>query len=177
MSYVYQLPIGKGRRLGSGWSRPVNALLGGWQTNGIVSFSKGLPLVIITQNSSGAGNNSLRPNNNGHSAKLDTPVERRLNKYFDTTVFSQPAPFTFGNTGRVLPDVRVPGVKNVDFSLFKSFQVIERLSLQLRAEAFNLLNSPQFGRANSNFNNAQFGVISAQANTPRQIQFALKVLF
>jgi hypothetical protein len=174
---VYPLPLGKGRRFGKGWNRATNSLLGGWQINGITTFAKGLPLVITTQNTSGAGNAALRPNNNGHSAKLDTPVESRLNRYFDTSVFSQPAPFTFGNTGRVLPDVRVPGTKNFDFSLFKNFPVVERVSLQLRAEAFNLLNSPQFGRANSNLNNAQFGVISSQANSPRQMQFALKLLF
>src|SRR5262249_45330846 len=150
LSYVYQLPFGRGRRFGGGWNRLTDAVVGNWQVNGICAFQTGLPLVMTTQNTSGAGNSALRPNNNGHSAKLDTPGETRLNKYFDTTVFSQPAPFTFGNTGRVLPDVRTPGVRNLDFSLFKSFAVVERVSLQFRAEAFNLLNTPQFGRPNSN---------------------------
>jgi hypothetical protein len=176
-SYVYPLPVGKGRHFGKAWNRPLNSLLGNWQINGIATFAKGLPIVLTTQNSSGAGNAALRPNNNGQSAKLDTPVESRLNRYFDTSVFSQPAPFTFGNTGRALPDVRVPGAKNLDFSLFKNFPVVERISLQLRAEAFNLLNSPQFGRPNSGLNSNQFGMISSQANSPRQMQLALKLLF
>ena len=177
ISYVYQLPVGKGRRFGSGWNRMANSLVGGWQINGITTFATGLPLVLTTQNSSGAGNAALRPNNNGHSAKLDGPVESRLNRYFNTSVFSQPAPFTLGNTGRTLPDVRAPGAKNFDFSLFKSFALLERLSLQVRGEAFNLMNTPRFKEPNGNLNNAQFGVISSQSNSPRQVQFGLKLLF
>jgi len=177
ISSVYQLPFGKGRKFGGSWNRFANAFGGGWQVNGIAALQTGQPLAITTQNTSGAGNASLRPNNTGHSAKLDGPVVDRLNRYFDKSVFTQPAPFTFGNTGRVLPDVRTPGAKNLNFSLFKSFAVVERFSLQFRAEAFNLFNTPQFGRPNSNMNNAQFGVISATANDPRQLQFGLKLLF
>ena len=177
LSYVYELPFGRGRRFGTGWKRLTNSLLGGWQINGITAFQTGLPLAITAQNNSGAGNAAERPNNKGQSAKLDGAVETRLNKYFDTSVFSAPAPFTFGNTGRVLPDVRTPGPRNFDCSLFKNFAIHERLSAQFRAEAFNVRNSPQFGRPNSNQNNNQFGVISSQANSPRQLQFGLKLLF
>ena len=145
--------------------------------NGIATFQTGLPLAISTQNTSRAGNSVLRPNNNGHSAKLGGSVESRLSKYFDTSVFSQPAPFTFGNTGRTLPDVRAPGARNLDLSLFKSFAIVERLSVQLRAETFNLLNTPRFGTPDSVLSDAAFGVIAAQANSPRQIQFGLKLLF
>jgi hypothetical protein len=101
----------------------------------------------------------------------------RLNEYFDTSVFSQPAPFTFGNVGRTLPDVRKPGMNNFDFSLFKNLHPLEKLTLQLRAEAFNVFNRVQFGAPNAVLSSGQFGVISSQANTPRQIQFALKLLF
>jgi hypothetical protein len=177
VSSVFELPFGKGKRFGSGWSRAVNSVMGGWQMNGIATFVTGLPLAITTQNTSRAGNSVLRPNNNGHSAKLGGSVESRLSKYFDTSVFSQPAPFTFGNTGRTLPDVRAPGTRNIDLSLFKSFAIVERMSLQFRAETFNLLNTPRFGNPDSVLSDAAFGVISAQANSPRQIQFGLKLLF
>jgi hypothetical protein len=171
------LPFGKGRRFGGNWNRLTDSMLGGWQINGISTFSTGLPVAVTTQNTSRAGNGALRPNNNGKSAELSGPVKDRLNRYFDTTVFSPPAPFTFGNTGRVLPDVRIPGTKSFDFSLFKNFPVVERMSLQLRAEAFNLMNTPRFGRPNSSLNAVQFGLITAQANSPRQLQFGLKLLF
>jgi hypothetical protein len=176
-SYIYELPIGKGKRLGNHWNRFIDSALGGWQINGIATLQTGLPVSVTTQNTSQAGNPSLRPNNNGHSAKLDGPVESRLNQYFDTSVFSQPAPLTFGNTGRVLPDVRIPGTKNLNFSLFKTFRVKEGVALQFRGESFNVTNTPRFGRPNSNLNSAQFGIISGQANDPREIQFGLKLLF
>jgi hypothetical protein len=177
LSYVYELPFGKGRRFRASWNRAVDAAIGGWQINGIATVATGLPLAVTAQNTSGANNASLRPNNNGRSARLDGPVESRLNKYFDTSVFSQPAPFTFGNTGRVLPDARIPGARNLDFSLFKSFRLLEHVSLQLRAEAFNLTNTVQFGRPNSNLSTANFGQITSQVNSPRQLQFGLKLLF
>jgi hypothetical protein len=73
--------------------------------------------------------------------------------------------------------VRAPGSQNIDFSLFKNFALKERLSLQLRAEAFNLLNQVVFGAPNQVLSSGQFGVISSQANSPRTIQFGLKLLF
>ena len=100
-----------------------------------------------------------------------------MTRYFNTSVFSQPPPFTFGNTGRTLPDVRGPGTRNLDFSLFKNFKLTERLSLQFRAEAFNAFNTPIFGFPNQSYNSPSFGVITTQANSPRQMQFALKLLY
>lgn len=177
ISYVYDLPFGRSRRFGSDWNRALDAILGGWQVNGITTFESGLPLSITTQNTANAGNSVLRPNNNGSSAELSGPISGRLNRYFDTSVFSQPAAFTFGNTGRTLPDVRAPGVRNLDFSLFKNFRVDEQRSFQFRTELFNAFNTPQFGFPNQNLNNIQFGLINSQANAPRQIQLALKFLF
>ncbi len=176
-SFVYALPFGRGRQFGAGMNRIVDAFLGGWQMNGIVTFQGGDPLALTTTNSSNAGGNVLRPNNNGQSAKLNGDVESRLAKYFNTSVFSQPAPFTFGNTGRTLPDVRGPGLKNIDFSLFKNFAIVERVSLQFRAEAFNLTNTPSFSDPNQAFNNNLFGQINGTSNIARQVQFGLKLLF
>lgn len=177
ISYVYDLPFGRSRRFGSDWNRLVDGILGGWQVNGITTYESGLPLSITTQNTANAGNAVLRPNNNGSSAALDGRIGDRLNRYFDTSVFAQPAAFTFGNTGRTLPDVRGPGVRNWDFSLFKNFRVDEQRSFQFRAELFNSFNRVQFGFPNQNLNNIQFGLINSQANTPRQVQLALKFLF
>jgi hypothetical protein len=176
-SVVYALPFGRGRKIGSGMNRVMDAFLGGWQTNAILSFHTGDPLALMTTNSSNAGNNILRPNSTGKSAKLPGSVHDRLNRYLDTTVFTQPAPFSFGNVGRTLPDVRGPGLSNLDFSLFKNFALIERVSLQFRAEAFNLTNTPNFSDPNQNFNAVAFGQITATTNGARQVQFGLKLLF
>jgi hypothetical protein len=173
----YTLPFGRGQKFGSHWNRAANAALGGWQTNGIATAQTGFPLAVTTNNSSNSGSTSLRPNNNGTSAALSGPISLRLNGYLNAAVFSQPAPFTFGNTARTLPDVRGPGTQNIDFSLFKNFQPIERITLQFRAEAFNILNQVVFGSPNTVLSSGQFGVISSQSNSPRTIQFALKIIF
>src|SRR5262249_34241767 len=65
LSAVYQLPFGKGRRFGNGWNGAVNAILGGWQMNGIATFQSGQPITVTTQDTSQSGGTTLRPNNNG----------------------------------------------------------------------------------------------------------------
>jgi hypothetical protein len=176
-SAIYALPIGRGKRIGGGMNRMVDAFLGGWQMNGIVTFQTGDPLALTTTNSSQAGNNLLRPNSTGKSAHLSGDVKSRLNRYFDTSVFTQPPAFTFGNVSRTLADVRGPGMRNLDFSLFKNFALVERMSLQFRAEAFNTTNTPSFSDPNQNFNAVAFGQITGTSNAARQVQFGLKLLF
>ena len=70
------------------------------------------------------------PNNNGQSGKLTGDVHDRLDRYFDTSVFSQPAAFTFGNLSPRVADIRAPGLANWDLSMFKQFQVREFLRVQ-----------------------------------------------
>lgn len=178
MGYVYELPFGRGRHFGASVSRPVDFVLGGWQVNGITTFSSGTAFGIGASNQTGAFTTAIRANNNGKSAKLDGPVHERLNRYFDTSVFSQPAAFTFGNVGTRLPDVRNDGIRNFDLSLFKNFRVTERVGLQFRAEGLNAFNTPRFSGPSTDVNTSgTFGVISSQANSPRQVQFGLKVLW
>ncbi len=177
VSYVYELPFGRQKALGKSWNGFIDALAGGWQMNGIMSLERGKPLTILANNFPNFGSAMLRANNNGHSAKLDGPVEERLNKYFDTSVFSQPAAWTFGNVGRTLPDVRADGVRNFDLSMFKNFRVLEGKSVQFRLEAFNAFNTVQFGPPIPGVTNGSFGMIFGTANTPRQLQLGLKFLY
>jgi hypothetical protein len=176
-SYVYALPVGRGRAWGANWSRLTDALLGGWQINGITTFERGLPLTLSASNTSQSFNSALRPNNSGSSAKLDGPVDARLSRFFNPSVFSQPAPFTFGNTSRTSPDLRTDGVRGVDLSLFKRFQLREQVTLEFRAESFNAFNTPRFGSPGVTLGANDFGVIASQANTPRQTQFGMKLSF
>jgi len=178
ISGTYQLPIGRGKSFCKNWNRGVDAVIGGWQVNGISTYQTGFPISVTAQNTcTNCGVNTLRPNNNGQSAELSGPISQRLNRYFNTSVFSQPAAFTFGSAPRTLPDVRAPSGQGIDFSLFKLFRPVERLTAEFRAEAFNLLNQVVFGMPNTALNSNQFGVISSQANGPRAIQFGLKLLF
>jgi hypothetical protein len=177
ISYLYELPFGKGRKFGSDAHWLLNAFIGGWQFNGITTYQTGTPLTITANNTAGLFNPLTRPNTNGRNPKLTGRVQDRLNKYFDTSVFSQPAPFTFGNVGATLSNVRNDGIRNYDLSLFKMFAPVERLRVQFRAEALNAFNTPRFGSPNTSVTSNSFGQITTQANAPRQIQFGLKLLW
>ncbi|MBI4910653.1 MAG: carboxypeptidase regulatory-like domain-containing protein [Acidobacteria bacterium] len=162
-SALYELPFDRGGRL-----------LGGWQLNAIATLSTGQVISVGTANESFAYNQGARPHSTGRSAASSTPS---IDRWFDTSAFVQPARFTFGNLGRTLPDVRTDGIANLDFGILKHFQLVERLKLQFRAEFFNALNSPRFGRPGENHFANNFGVVSAQANAPREIQFGLRLIF
>ena len=177
IAVVYELPFGRGRRFGSGMNKLTDLALGGWQANGIATLSSGTPIGISASNSAGIFNQAIRANNNGKSGAKSGPVQDRLLEFFDKSVFSQPLPFTFGNMGPRVSDIRNDGIFNYDLSVFKNFHVTERVNIQFRTEALNALNTPRFGGPNTGVTSSSFGAITAQANAPRQIQFGLKVLF
>lgn len=152
-------------------------LLGGWQMKGIRTLQSGSPLSIGATNNIGLYTMAARANNNGRSGKKSGDIRDRFNAYFDQSVFSQPSPFTFGNLGTRVPDVLSPGVNNLDLSLFKVFALSERFNLQFRAEAFNAFNRVQFGSPNTTVTSGSFGFVTSQANSPRQMQFGLKLVF
>ena len=174
---IYDMPFGRGRHWGANWSRVADVVAGGWQVNALVTLSTGTPLGISASNSAGIFNQAIRANSTGKSGKLSGPVDERLNAYFDKLAYAQPAAFTFGNMGPRLPDIRNDGVRNFDLSVFKNFQVIERVKVQFRMEALNAFNTPRFSGPNTSVTSSSFGIISSQANAPRQVQFGLKVLF
>jgi hypothetical protein len=176
-SFTYALPFGRGRTFGGGWSPMVNGILGGWQATGILTFQKGIPLSLSTTDTSQSGSGYLRPNNNGQDAALSGAPETRLGKYFNTADFSQPAPYTFGNVGRNLGNVYGPGTENLDFSVYKDIAIREKLHLQVRAEAFNLTNTPWFSQPDLGLQDPAFGAITTQFNSPRQIQISLHLSF
>ncbi len=176
VSYLYELPFGKGRRFGSGVHSVVNTMIGGWQFNGITTFQSGTPLNISANNTAGLFNPLTRPNTNGNDPRLNGKVDERLNRYFDTSVYTQPAAFTFGNAGATV-NLRNDALRAFDLSVFKEFQAIEKMKVQFRVEALNAFNTPRFGSPNTSVTSTTFGQITGQANSPRQIQFALKLLW
>jgi hypothetical protein len=176
ISYLYELPFGHNRRFGSSVSPLVNAIIGGWQFNGITTVQSGTPLSITASNTAGIFGARTQPNNNGQDPRLDGAVEDRLGRYFDTSVYSQPPNFTFGNEPVFSPVLRAPGVRNFDLSMFKNFD-LRRATLQFRVEALNAFNTVQFSGPNTSVTSSSFGVITAQANAPRQMQFGLKLLW
>jgi hypothetical protein len=166
---VYELPFYKNKGGFTGRA------FGGWQLGGIWSAFSGGPLGIsATTNNTFSQGGGQRPNWTGVSAKLDNPTPAR---WFDTSQFSNPAAYTFGNTSRTFGGLRSDGTAQIDMTLTKNTRILEKLNLQFRAEVFNLTNSARFSPPNQSFGNAQFGVVSAQNNLPRIVQFGLKLVY
>jgi hypothetical protein len=181
VSFNYNLPFGRGRHFLGRPPKAVQALAGGWQFNGIVTMQSGTPIPIFSAvNQIGLFNSGARPSNNGTSARIsDGSKDDRMRKWFDPLVFTVAPSYTYGTAGRVLPDVREPGIRKFDLSMFKSFGLLRdnRLRAEFRLEAFNAFNTTQFGRSGSVVGDAQLGVISTVGVAPRSAQVALKVLF
>ncbi len=177
ISYLYELPFGRGRRFFSNASGVVNAIVGGWQFNGITTIQSGTPLSITANNTAGIFNPRTQPNNNGGDPRLDGSAQSRLGKWFDTSVYSQPGAFTFGNEPISSPLLRTHDVRNFDLSVFKNLDLTSRLRAQVRLEALNAFNRVQFSAPNNSVTSSSFGVVSGQANAPRQLQIGLKLLW
>jgi hypothetical protein len=173
---VWELPFGAGKQF-LNKRGATNKLLGGWQVSNIFQLQSGTPLALTATPTTTLFGGGLRPNNTGVSAAKEGRVQDRLNSYFDSSVFSVPPPFTFGQTARTLSDIRAPRLNLVDFSLIKNTSIREQLKIQFRAEFFNFLNHPIFNAPATTVGTATLGRITSTFGAPRQIQFALKVVF
>jgi len=174
-SFTYDMPFGKGKTYGSAWNPILNAVLGQWQINGIATLNSGLNLQFSTpSNTSFSFGGGQRPDATGQQARIDNQTVAR---WFNTSAFAIPPQYTFGSLGRMHPNLRADRVENLDFSVFKNFRIRERMTVQFRAEWFNLTNSPIFAAPNTTVGTSPFGTVAAQENLPRQTQLALKVLF
>ena len=170
VSWAYRLPFGPGGRFQTS-SKPVNYLIGNWKVNGITSLTSGLPFTaFVSGDIANVGVGNERPNLVG-DPHIANPS---IGEWFNTAAFTVPAQYTFGNVGR--NSLRADWYKDVDFSVFRDFPVIEEQHLQFRAEGFNVTNTPTWGTPNSTVG-AGFGVIGGTRSTSRELQFALKYVF
>jgi hypothetical protein len=178
VSYSYDLPFGRGRAFLSDRGL-LSGIFGGWQVNGILTLQTGRPFTVALLpeiDNSGTGRSTLgflgndRPNVVAEAALNHRTPEQ----WFNTSAFAFPPRGTFGNAGRNI--LEGPGTENVNVSLVKNAALSERLRLQLRAEFFNLFNHPNFNLPDNFLGSPTFGrILSAQS--PRHIQFGLKLLF
>lgn len=170
-SWTYEFPFG---RHGSAAQGLAGRLLGGWQLAGLISVQSGLPLTIsqATNFNAFAGFGTQRPN------RLFDPAlpasQRSAAQWFNTAAFQIAPQFTIGNSSR--NPVRGPGYRNLDIALSKRTPLAERRALELRAEVFNLTNTPPLGPPNMIFGAPGFGAITS-AGDPRVAQLALKLHF
>ena len=177
VAYIYELPVGKNRKLGSNMHPVADAILGGWQVSGIVKMDSGLPLRF--QAPQNDFSYSLWQYPNVSDVKAAGLENRTIDRWFNTGAFSLPADYSFGNAPRFFPNIRYGRTNNWDLSLGKNFVIKERLRGQFRAEFFNAFNRVQFGRANTNITSPGFGQVTGTAPGagPRNIQFGLRFAF
>jgi len=170
LSYVWDLPFGKGHSLADGTLG--NALFGNWQFSGIVTLSTGRPFTVFLNTGVNNGAPSW-PNRTG-DGKLD---DRGPDLWFDINDFAAPPANTYGNSGRGV--LYAPGVKTFDVSLSRRFPIKGSTSVQFRVDSFNLFNTPQFGFPNQNIGSPTAGRITTLQDGigNRQLQFALKLDF
>jgi hypothetical protein len=169
LSYVWELPVGKGKAL-LNRGGVANWILGGWQTNGVLTVQTGLPFSPVLQTSTTNTGTGSRPNVAG-----TVTYPKTLQRWFNPSAFGNPAPYTYGNAGRNI--LFGPGRTNWDVSLFKYFVIREQTRFELRAEAFNVFNHAQFNLPNANIGNAQAGQITSTVGNPRQLQMGLRFQF
>lgn len=174
VSFLYQLPFGQGKRFLGNASSLEDAMVGGWQLNGIVTGRTGLPFNVA--DSRGTGKDlTLRPNQIGNP--FPSGFTQNYQHWFSASAFSDKglSGLTPGDTRR--NSLRGPDYNDLDFSLFKVFTLREQLKLQMRVESFNLFNHPNFGQPSSNISSATVGTINSTTGNPRIMQFAAKLIF
>ena len=183
ISYVLDLPFGHGKKFASGVSGAKDKLVSGWGLDGVSTFQRGFPVKIsdgkgnsLTALSLGTG--TLRPNVvPGCNKSTSGSSVSRVSQWFNTSCFTDPPAYGFGDEPRVDPTLRQQGVVNFDFAVFKKTSIGERMNIEFRSEFFNLFNHPQFGPPNGTFGSGNFGVVTNTVNLPRLIQFGLKFAF
>ena len=182
-SVVYQLPFGKGQKYLNSLHPALDAVLGGWELNGINTASTGLPVNVYYTPSAASDVTGLaaeyrgqafqRPNVSGSAASQST-AQSLLTYFAGYTFTTPPASAPFGNLGRNA--FRTPGLAQLDFAANKNFRITEGIKLQFRSEFFNILNHTNFGPPNNISSSTAFGTITTTLPA-RQIQFGLKLLF
>jgi hypothetical protein len=186
LSYVIDLPVGKGRRFWNGVSGASDKLLSGWGFGGNASMRTGYPLHLTAQAttlSTNFGGGVPRPNVvAGCETEIEGSAQSRLgnagaSKWFNTACFTQPGSFAFGNEGRSDSKLRSHGVNNWDISIWKNTPITELVRLRFEAQIFNIANRTQFSPPTMQVGNSLFGVVAGTRNLPRLVQFALRLTF
>jgi len=171
---IYQLPVGRGRRIGTNLNHVLDAIVGGWQLNGIWEWQAGEPFVLsnplyfagdATQLRSRVGQRDEQGRKYGiEISAIDSGLVRLSS-------------FGLRNVPTTLPHLRNMPYLNVNLSISKNFRFSETKRLQFRAEALNAFNHPYFSGINLDPSNAAFGFVTTQRNNPRDIQLGAKFTF
>jgi hypothetical protein len=169
LSYIANLPFGKGRYFGRNWHGFVNGVLGGWQTQAIFQAQSGRPIAF--------GDVVYF----GDPSKLTTHItSKTLNNAFDTSLFlnnTLNSAYDVHYFPYTLSGFRGQGTNNWDMSILKVFNVTERIKLQVRGEFLNAFNHVLFANPNVTPGNSAFGTVTSQYNLPREVQLGMRATF
>ena len=180
-SFLYQLPIGKGKALLGNANPIVDAVLGGWQMGGILTLQGGFPFSVSCQSNTTYQNtdSTCRADAVGTDPYLSNPDPAA---WFNKAAFvnrvgfvAGVGPYRFGNSGR--NNVNGPRIVALDFSMAKTFRITERTRLDFRSEFFNIPNHPVFGQPGATVGTVSYGVVGSTRLESRQLQFGLKLSF
>jgi hypothetical protein len=163
----------------------LDAIVGGWKTNGIWRVAAGRPLAMGLADGNALPTYGQRPNITGKpkrtGGKASASASSWINNYFaNPGVFSKPVPYALGNAPRATPLIRSPRSFTSNLSMEKEFslaRIHEGMKFELRLEAENALNHPVFGSPDTSVDDQNFGVISYTSNGPRQVQLGGKINF
>ena len=177
-SYTYDLPFGRHRALLGNMPRVLEAIVGGWKTNGIWRIADGRPTTLTL-----ADGNALPTYGSQRPNIVGTPRRNRgsnwVDNYFaDTSVFQRTPDYTLGNAPRAFGGIRTPWSFTTDLSIAKQFSLREEMNIEVRLEARNAFNHPVFGGPNTSVDDPSFGQITqTSGNGPREMQLAIKFNF
>ena len=194
VSYIYELPVGRGRHFLSDLRGVADAILGGWQVGGITSAQSGEAFTAgMSGDLSNTGSGSYRPNQigNPYNFSIDqggqanlgcVPGHQTLACWYNPAVFVAPPLAPGQQSAHVFGDSRIgnlrgPKLVNVDLVLQKSFKIRESQQIEFRSEFFNALNHPNFGLPGSTVDEPGGASITGTSTDNRQIEFALKYTF
>lgn len=173
-NFSVQLPFGRDRHFGSGLPRWLDAVVGGWQMNGLIRIQKGLPVVMNTNAiPTGADPNAVSGGQN-------------LNHWINPAAFVYNTnPYAVRRWPIILSSLRSPPIHRFDLGLTKRFHITERIAWELEAEAPNVFNTPEFWNAPHSSSGLDprsplFGVIAgldSMTNVPRQLQVGSRIVF
>jgi hypothetical protein len=175
VTYLYTIPLGRGQRFLTAMPPVLEGVLGGWRFSGIYKFDSGFPLNFDAPDFTYSMGGSQYPNISDRK-QLRLDEQDRLH-WFNTAVFSQAAPYTFGNAPRWAGEVRTASQNNWNIGIMKYFAPMEKMKLQLRADMFNAFNRARFSTPVTDVSTRNLGEVNGTRGQPRVVQLGLKLMF
>jgi hypothetical protein len=202
VSYLYELPVGRGKKLLGNAPRAVDAAIGGWRVSGIQRYLGGQPISFFGANGIPGFDNGIRPNriagqpvrhsgafnpfafHNDGNTGYDHTSNACENGYWNCSAFADPnpnpqvyVPYQFGNMPRNSADIRGFAFYDEDLGVSKTIPFTERIHAEFRGEMFNAFNRHSFNKPDSGVQDTSFGQVSSTLLGPRNIQFILKITY